>query len=65
LTDDVKFLYKCSDFYDPADERGIRWSDSDLGISWGVANPLVSEKDTQLPKLRDISREFLPRYVAP
>ena len=65
LTDNVQFLYKCSDFYDPADERGILWSDPDLGISWGVANPLVSEKDTQLPNLRDISREFLPHYIAP
>src|SRR5215470_272788 len=25
LTDTVQFLYKCSDFYDPRDERGIFW----------------------------------------
>jgi dTDP-4-dehydrorhamnose 3,5-epimerase len=62
LTDSVQFLYKCSDFYDPADERGILWQDPDLAISWGVGNPLVSEKDFRWPTLAAVSREFLPRY---
>ena len=30
LSDSVQFLYKCSDFYDPADEHGIAWNDPDL-----------------------------------
>jgi dTDP-4-dehydrorhamnose 3,5-epimerase len=62
LTDTVQFLYKCSDFYDPSDEHGILWNDPDINISWGVASPLVSEKDAKNPKLADIPREFLPRY---
>jgi dTDP-4-dehydrorhamnose 3,5-epimerase len=64
LTDSVQFLYKCSDFYDPTDECGVSWNDPDINISWGVLNPLVSEKDSQFPRLADISREFLPRYPA-
>lgn len=62
LTDTVQFLYKCSDFYDPGDEHGVLWSDPDINISWGVAGPLVSEKDAKYSKLADIPREFLPRY---
>ena len=62
LTDTVQFLYKCSDFYDPADEHGMVWNDPALHISWGVANPLVSEKDAKYPKLPEIPHEFLPRY---
>jgi dTDP-4-dehydrorhamnose 3,5-epimerase len=62
LTDTVQFLYKCSDFYDPSDEHGILWNDPDLNISWGVASPLVSERDSKNSKLADIPREFLPRY---
>jgi dTDP-4-dehydrorhamnose 3,5-epimerase len=62
LTDTVQFLYKCSDLYDASDEHGIVWNDSELNIVWGVANPLVSEKDLQLPKLVDVPREYLPRY---
>jgi dTDP-4-dehydrorhamnose 3,5-epimerase len=62
LTDTVQFLYKCSDFYDPSDEHGILWNDPDINISWGVASPLVSERDAKNSKLADIPREFLPRY---
>ena len=65
LTDDVQFLYKCSDFYYPDDERGILWNDSDLAIAWNIASPLVSEKDAQLCRLKDVPGEFLPRYTAP
>ena len=62
LSDSVQFLYKCSDFYDPASEYGIIWNDPDLAISWGVANPLVSEKDAKYSTLAAMPREFLPRY---
>jgi dTDP-4-dehydrorhamnose 3,5-epimerase len=64
LSDTVQFLYKCSDFYDAGDEHGILWNDPDLNISWGIANPLVSEKDSKCPRLADLPREFLPRYPA-
>jgi dTDP-4-dehydrorhamnose 3,5-epimerase len=62
LSDSVQFLYKCSDFYDPAGEYGIIWSDPDLAISWGVANPVVSEKDAKYSTLVAMPREFLPHY---
>ena len=62
LTDTVQFLYKCSDFYDPASEHGIIWNDPDLAISWGIGNPLISEKDTKYLTLAATPRELLPRY---
>ena len=62
LTDTVQFLCKCSDFYTPGDEHGILWNDPDIKISWGVASPLLSEKDATNSKLADIPSEFLPRY---
>jgi dTDP-4-dehydrorhamnose 3,5-epimerase len=62
LTDTVQFLYKCSDFYDPGGEYGIIWNDPDLAISWGIANPLVSERDAKYPTLAAMPREFLPHY---
>lgn len=64
LSDSVQFLYKCGDFYDPASEHGIIWNDPGLAISWGVVNPLVSEKDAKYPTLAAMPREFLPRYPA-
>ena len=62
LSDTVQFLYKCSDFYDPTSEYGIIWNDPALAISWGVANPLVSERDAKFPTLAAMPREFLPQY---
>jgi len=63
LTDRVQLLYKCSDFYNSRDECGVLWSDPDLKISWGISNPLVSEKDAKLPTLAKIPRESLPQYM--
>jgi dTDP-4-dehydrorhamnose 3,5-epimerase len=65
LTDRVQFLYKCSDFYNPADEHGIIWNDPQIGIDWGILSPLVSEKDSKYPTLAEAPKEFLPRYPAP
>lgn len=62
LSERVHFLYKCSCFYNPADEHGVLWSDPDLKISWGTESPLLSEKDSKYPRLGDIPRELLPRY---
>jgi len=62
LTDTVQFLYKCSDFYEAADEHGILWSDPKLAINWDVSNPLVSDKDSKYPALSTVPHEFLPRY---
>jgi dTDP-4-dehydrorhamnose 3,5-epimerase len=63
LTETVQFLYKCSDFYDASDEHGILWSDPDINVSWGVANPLVSGKDAKNPRFTQIPRELLPQYA--
>jgi dTDP-4-dehydrorhamnose 3,5-epimerase len=63
LTETVQFLYKCSDFYAPEDEYGIAWHDPDLNLPWGIDDPLISEKDSRYPKLAEISRELLPRYL--
>ena len=62
LTERVQFLYKCSDFYDAADERAILWSDPQIGIAWNIAAPLVSEKDARAPALAETPCEFLPVY---
>ncbi|MHA8081617.1 dTDP-4-dehydrorhamnose 3,5-epimerase [Aquirufa regiilacus] len=48
LTDAI-FVYKCTDFWNREAESGIRWNDPTLNISWGVENPVVSDKDQILP----------------
>lgn len=53
LSDTTDFTYKCTDYYNPQDESGIRWNDPDLNIEWPESNPLVSEKDQKLPFFRE------------
>lgn len=58
LTDDVEFLYKADNFYAPEADGGIRWNDPELGIDWGVSDPILSEKDRTAPWLKDVLTEF-------
>ena len=56
LSDTADFLYKASDYYAPAHERGIAWNDPAIGIDWplaahGIAAPLLSDKDRAAPPL--------------
>ena len=53
LTDEVEFLYKADNYYAPEADGGIRWNDPDIGVEWGVENPILSEKDKKNPLLRD------------
>lgn len=60
LSETAHFLYKCTDFYEPGDEYGLRWDDPALGIDWPIAAPLLSEKDRQYPTLDVVTQEHLP-----
>lgn len=52
---DVDFFYKCTDVYAPACDQAVRWNDPDLAITWPVAEPLLSAKDSAAPLLRDLA----------
>lgn len=58
LTDDVEFLYKADNFYAPEADGGIRWNDPDLAVDWGIKNPILSEKDSRSPWLKDAVTGF-------
>ena len=55
LGESAQVVYKCSDFYSPADERGILWNDPDLAIEWpGPHAPVLSEKDQRNPPFTEL-----------
>ncbi|MBC8205748.1 MAG: dTDP-4-dehydrorhamnose 3,5-epimerase [Kiritimatiellaeota bacterium] len=63
LSDEVDFLYKCSDFYTPGDEYGVRWDDPEVGIQWPeCGNPILAQKDRNAPFLKDVQVENLPEF---
>ncbi|MDZ4042083.1 MAG: dTDP-4-dehydrorhamnose 3,5-epimerase [Eubacteriales bacterium] len=61
-SDSALFAYKCTDFYNPQAEGGIIWNDPEIGIKWPTSKPLLSEKDSTYPPLKQIPPEHLPRY---
>ena len=56
LSDTAAFEYKCTDYYDPFDEGSVLWNDHDLGISWPLADPILSNKDASADRLVDLKR---------
>ena len=60
LEDDTEVLYKVSNVYAPANDGGVIWNDPDIGIDWPLdgAEPILSDKDAKLPRLRDLPALF-------
>lgn len=58
LTNNVEFLYKADNLYAPEADGGIRWNDPDIGVAWGIENPILSEKDSKAPFLKDAVTGF-------
>lgn len=58
LTDEVEFLYKADNYYAPEADGGIRWNDPEIGVDWGVENPILSAKDEKNPFLKDLGEIF-------
>ncbi len=60
LSDEAEFTYKCTDFYNGADEGGIMWNDKNIGIKWPLdeENLILSEKDRQWKGLKDTPTDF-------
>lgn len=63
LSEEAVFAYKCTDYYAPEYDGGIKWDDKDIAIDWkleeyGIKDVLVSEKDANLPLLKDIDIKF-------
>lgn len=59
LSDTALFHYKCSDFYSPSDESGVRWDDPEIGIRWPLSEPLLSPRDAKALRLRELPPERL------
>ena len=64
LSDEAEFTYKCTDYYDPSAEGGVRWDDPDVGIVWPEVDcPLnLSEKDKKHKGFAEQSFEYFERW---
>lgn len=58
LQNDTIFTYKCSQYYHPLSEGGVLWNSPSLEIPWQLENPILSDKDSQLPDFSDFVSPF-------
>ena len=56
------FAYKCTDIYNPTAEVSILWNDPDIGIDWPVTSPILSGRDRNAPRLKEMPTDRLPQF---
>ncbi len=54
LEDNTSVLYKTTQEYAPKLERGLVWNDSEVGIVWPIANPILAERDANFPIFKNV-----------
>ncbi|MFA0581962.1 dTDP-4-dehydrorhamnose 3,5-epimerase [Vibrio breoganii] len=59
-SEEAEFVYKCTNYYHPTSELGLRWDDVSIGIDWPLdGTPILSKKD----ELESISLNNLLRIM--
>lgn len=58
---DIILLYVVNQYYNGGvDERGVAWNDPELGVDWGVTDPVLSQRDQDNRPLAGIPANELP-----
>ena len=61
MSERVEFMYKCTDYYSPQDERSLLWNDPDVWVAWPLPHgvePIVSQRDRNAASFADA--EYYP-----
>ena len=59
LSEEADVFYKVTQEYSPKDERGIIWNDPEIDITWPIDKPILQEKDSVLPILKNADNDFI------
>lgn len=60
---DLTLIYLVDGYYNRDDELGVAWDDPDIGANWGIAEPVVSDRDRRNPRRRSLPDHLVPRDV--
>lgn len=60
---DMTITYLVDGYYDPADELGVAWDDPTISADWGIAEPILSERDRANPRRADLEPQIRPHYA--
>lgn len=58
LTDDAEVNYKIDNHYNKDYEGFLHFNDPEINIAWGVDNPILNERDSSAPFLKDLDINF-------
>ena len=58
---DMTITYLVDGYHNPADELGVAWDDPEIGADWGVADPILSERDRANPRRAELAEDLRPR----
>ena len=59
LEDNTEFVYKVDNYYSKECDRSIQFSDPSIGIKWSTDSPVLSDKDSNAPLLKDSDCNFI------
>ena len=59
LSETADFTYKVTADYSPENEGGFMWNDPDIGIKWPIKGLKLSDRDLNMPSMKDANIEFV------
>jgi dTDP-4-dehydrorhamnose 3,5-epimerase len=59
---DLSVTYLVDSYYNPEDELGVAWDDPEIGVDWGVAEPIVSKRDQTNPRRAELPAGRTPYW---
>lgn len=59
---DLTMVYLVDSYYNPDDELGVAWDDTEVGAKWGVVGPVLSTRDQSNPRRSEIEPARRPTY---
>jgi dTDP-4-dehydrorhamnose 3,5-epimerase len=51
-------LYKVTEEFAQECDRAVLWNDPEIDIKWPIENPILSAKDSNAPRLKDVDNDF-------
>lgn len=54
LSGEADYIYLTDDYWSPGKEIAIAWNDPDLAIPWETKHPILSEKDNEAPRIKEL-----------
>jgi len=58
LSETAQVIYYCTEVYSPEHERGIRWDDPQLNITWPITDPVLTKHDSGMQLLSEADNNF-------